>query len=424
MTQEEKLDAKLALASARKCDKYDYLIAVGCGVAAGLMDIFLVGAPKESILGNWTDAQTDKMVMKFASITGWKGGENGKDVKSAIGFLENKYRVNYDQRYTGDVGNAFRMGTKNHHLKSLAHSPDIIGLFFSILDQFQGKASFIADGQLIRVDTSDSDFALRGNDLPSKLFCGFCNWIGHIMSDIAGSSGAVDRGSGLAIPFYELFQLFDFGKIQIGQDRQSFAVLMTRVFQAGYDIRFGAAMAIPVVLSDLCIRAMWALKQHYYHKEDWQNCIPTNKHGDLRWMLIVGNTTLCVFDGVDAVIRSKGDPIKFVLRLNLIAWTKLVMRILKEILLRYDFTYADLNLEFERINRALDEELARLSAIDYEAYQKELQGAAEVRNILMDDDANLTPVYEFLEEQGCEMQFHSSEEYIRKMQDPNFVLKI
>ena len=424
MTQEEKLDAKLALASARKCDKYDYLIAVGCGVAAGLMDIFLVGAPKESILGNWTDAQTDKMVMKVASITGWKGGENGKDVKSAIGFLENKYRVNYDQRYTGDVGNAFKMGTKNHHLKSLAHSPDIIGLFFSILDQFQGKASFIADGQLIRVDTSDSDFALRGNDLPSKLFCGFCNWIGHIMSDIAGSSGAVDRGSGLAIPFYELFQLFDFGKIQIGQDRQSFAVLMTRVFQAGYDIRFGAAMAIPVVLSDLCIRAMWALKQHYYHKEDWQNCIPTNKHGDLRWMLIVGNTTLCVFDGVDAAIRSKGDPIKFVLRLNLIAWTKLVMRILKEILLRYDFTYADLNLEFERINRALDEELARLRAIDYEAYQKELQGAAEVRNILMDDNANLTPVYEFLEEQGCEMQFHSSEEFIRKMQDPNFVLKI
>ena len=100
------------------------------------------------------------------------------------------------------------------------------------------------------------------------------------------------------------------------------------------------------------------------------------------------------------------------------------MRILKEILLRYDFTYADLNLEFERINRALDEELARLRAIDYEAYQKELQGAAEVRNILMDDNANLTPVYEFLEEQGCELQFHSSEEFIRKMQDPNFVLKI
>ena len=26
-----------------KCDKYDYLIAVGCGAIAGMIDIFLVG---------------------------------------------------------------------------------------------------------------------------------------------------------------------------------------------------------------------------------------------------------------------------------------------------------------------------------------------------------------------------------------------
>ena len=26
-----------------KCDKYDYLISVGCGAIAGLVDIFLVG---------------------------------------------------------------------------------------------------------------------------------------------------------------------------------------------------------------------------------------------------------------------------------------------------------------------------------------------------------------------------------------------
>ena len=27
-----------------KCDKYDYLTAVGCGAVAGLVDIFLVGS--------------------------------------------------------------------------------------------------------------------------------------------------------------------------------------------------------------------------------------------------------------------------------------------------------------------------------------------------------------------------------------------
>ena len=33
-----------------KCDKYDYLIAVGCGAVAGIVDIFLVGAPTENII--------------------------------------------------------------------------------------------------------------------------------------------------------------------------------------------------------------------------------------------------------------------------------------------------------------------------------------------------------------------------------------
>lgn len=121
-----------------KCDKYDYLIAVGCGAIAGLIDIFLVGAPTDSKLQGWTDAQVDKTVMAFAKTCGWsprEGKENS--VASAIGFLEKKFPVNYDQRHSGDVGGLFTMSTKNHHMKSLAHSPDIIGLFFSILNQFR-----------------------------------------------------------------------------------------------------------------------------------------------------------------------------------------------------------------------------------------------------------------------------------------------
>ena len=34
-----------------KCDKYDYLIAVACGVLGGIVDIFLVGSPRDSVLG-------------------------------------------------------------------------------------------------------------------------------------------------------------------------------------------------------------------------------------------------------------------------------------------------------------------------------------------------------------------------------------
>lgn len=93
-----------------KCDKYDYLIAVGCGAVAGIVDIFLVGAPTENaILLKWSDAQVDHAVKTFAKTCGWsprEGKENS--VASAIGFLEKKFPVNYDQRHSGDVGNLFK----------------------------------------------------------------------------------------------------------------------------------------------------------------------------------------------------------------------------------------------------------------------------------------------------------------------------
>lgn len=184
------------------CDKYDYLIAVGCGAIAGIVDIFLVGSPADSKLQTWTDAQVDKTVMAFAKTCGWsprEGKENS--ASSAIGFLEKKFPVNYDQRHSGDVGGLFTMSAKNHHMKSLAHSPDVIGLFFSVLNQFTSTASFLHSGQLITIQTET--YELQGNDLVSKLFCGVANWFGHIMSDVAGSSGASCRGSGVVIPFYE-----------------------------------------------------------------------------------------------------------------------------------------------------------------------------------------------------------------------------
>ena len=32
------------------CDSSDYLIAVACGAVSGLVDIFLVGAPSQSVM--------------------------------------------------------------------------------------------------------------------------------------------------------------------------------------------------------------------------------------------------------------------------------------------------------------------------------------------------------------------------------------
>lgn len=116
------------------CDKYDYMIAGTCGVIGGLIDILFVGIPGDSKLGNIADEQANKITEKFAEFIGWdknKAVENGKNTTaSAIGYLERKFKVNYDQSTTYATSNQVNnLYLKNHHLKSLGHSPDLIGLF-------------------------------------------------------------------------------------------------------------------------------------------------------------------------------------------------------------------------------------------------------------------------------------------------------
>ena len=361
------------------CDKYDYLLAVGCGVISSLVDIFLVGTSRDSNLNNWTDAQVDKAVKSFAKLCGWSpkaGKEN--NISSAIGFLEKKFPVNYDQRHSGDVGNLFKMSTKNHHMKSLSHSPDIVGLFFSILNQFTSTSTFISDGKIITIQTNT--FELQGHSFISKLFCGIANWFGHIMSDIAGSSGSSKRGSGVTLPFFELFQLCDFGSFQVGKYRNTLATVATKVFQEGYDARFGITMAIPVLLCDLSIKLIWAIKHYFYHKRPLNECIPSKKHDDLRMMLLVGDGTLCLIDGVDAAIRSGGNWVEFILRLNIIAWFRLVSLVLREICIRLGISFPlqkQLNA-YIRINEALSWYLSQLEQSNFDFFVKETQRYKEL----------------------------------------------
>lgn len=364
-----------ALLGQDSCEAQDYFCSVACGAVAGLLDIFFVGAPGESVLGQWTDKQVDTAVMKFASMNGWKPA-TGKEsnVASAIGYLERKFKVNYDQRYSADMGGAFAMSTKNHHIKSLAHSPDIVGLFFSVLNQFTSTASFVSNGQLITIQTQT--FELQGHNVISKLFCGVANWFGHIMSDIAGSSGSrgnAGRGTGVAIPFFEMSQFCNIGSFQIEKDRQDFATLAVRAFQEGYDARFGIAMAIPVLVCDLTIRLIWTIKKHFFRGIPLTECVPTQVHADLRVMLLFGHGTLCLMDGADAAIRSGGNWLNFFLRMNLIAWVRFSTLVLKEICIR---TGIALSLQkqldaYKRINKSLELYLTQLKSIDLESFQQE-----------------------------------------------------
>lgn len=373
-----------------KCDKYDYMIAASCGVLAGLVDVFFVGAPGQSVLQGTVDKGADELVKKaaqafykFDSRTAGKPKHMPDTLEKCISYLEQAFPVPYDARYAKDLmvgeGVLDSMWSGNHHLYSLAHSPDVIGLIFSIIDQFTNMASFVDNGKLIRVvprKTSGAIPYLQGTNVISRLFCGFVNWIGHILSDLVGSSstrtpGKTGRGTGVQMPFYELFLFCDFGNL----DGQTIAEIATAAFEEGYDARFAATMAIPVVLNDLFIRVIWALKSRFYAGKDWKYCIPTNKHDDLRVMIIVGTGALCVIDGIDAFARSGAgaNPVAFVCRLNLVAWGKLAMMALKELVIRYNYMLDDIAVPYYIVRQAVEEYLLELERIDIEAFKKETE---------------------------------------------------
>jgi len=345
------------------CDKYDYMIAGTCGIIGGLIDILFVGAPGDSKLGDIADKQANNITEKFAELVGWdkdKAVKKGKDTtKSAIGYLEGKFKINYDQATTngknGTGGLVKNLSASNHHLKSLGHSPDLIGLFFSILNQFTSTSSFINQGKIITINTET--FELQGDNFIAKIFCGFANWFGHLMSDWVGSSGASGRGSGIPIPFYNLFLLMNFG--EFGQHKQTFATITTKVFESGYDARHAMAMAVPVLTTELLVRFIYTMKAHFYHQKDWRDSIPNGNIPELRRMLLVGHGALCLIDGVDASIRSGGEMVTFLSRTNLLAWVRFGQLSLKELNAWYNAGHIDADSVDEYLDKEYKEMLKK-----------------------------------------------------------------
>lgn len=331
------------------CDKYDYALSALCGVITGIIDVAFVGGPENSKLGNWTDTQAEKIVERIskklwdkdqplreqikatAKELGLSTDERHRMLKNAgipydqfitkcpegqqqcIQYLEKKFRVDYDASsagyLTGDQALLQgKMYAKNHHIMSLGHSPDLLGLIFSLVDQFTGKGTYVAGGKIIRLKTVPKkngidEFELHGENFIAKLFCGVANWFYHCISDLAGSNNATGRGSGLPIPGFELLQFVAVGNF----DGKTFAELSIKVFEAGYDARFGAAMAIPVIINDLLVRLIFAVKRFFYHHLPLKECIPVdlkliNRQPELRRMFLVAHGVLCIFDVGDALV--------------------------------------------------------------------------------------------------------------------------
>lgn len=484
------LEARLALIEGRECDQNDYLIACFCGIIAGIIDSVFIGKPNtgsemnNSILGKMVDREAEKAVENFANIniakdnktydriaealakeglskseynqrlkeelqkygipqnfSRKKGYEDFRGNNSKLTYLENKFKVSYDQSTSAKIKEHvdFTLSPDNHHIKSIAHWPDLIGLICSIADQFTGLTTFISDGELYRLTPDQNLPVLRGETVIQKIFFGFVNWFGHLLSDFCGSHSSKGRGDGIPIPFFGIFTMCDFGNFTyerrnkekgwtVSQFESNITIsqLAVKVFEQGYDARFAITMSIPVLLQDLMIRFIWSLKSHFVHQKPWKECIPTDTHKDLRMMLLMGNASLCMVDGADSLIRSKGNLMEIILNLNLIAWYKLAKNSLKEICIRFDFTYEDLRIQFEYLDYQLNQYIQKLQAIDYDFYKAKIEDLTLLADCLEYDnwDMNMETLDEYIKKHNIKTSIKNRDDFKSKLGNKNFTLKI
>lgn len=247
-----------------ECDKYDYILAAGSGALCGLIDIFLVGKPGESPLGEITDEWFADRTIDFSEFCGYSG--DNSSLSSAISYLEKKFKIPYDQSVGGGIfRDLINLTPSNHHFKSLGHNPTLLGLFFSILNQFTNTSDFVSNGELISLNNSDGKFELHGDNIPSKIFCGIANWIGHLISDVSGSSSSRGRGMGIPSPIWAwsngVIALKRKLNIPVSEFDKSVSEIALKMFEKGYDVRFQTTQAIPVFINEMVVRLFYSIRR-------------------------------------------------------------------------------------------------------------------------------------------------------------------
>lgn len=351
------------------CDKLDYTLAASSGALCGVIDIFLVRKPDDSPFVNITDKWFANRTMDFAKLCHPKN-RNFNNLESALRFLEKKFKVPYDQTGFSDAGKAiFDLNAKNHHFKSLAHNPSLLGLFFSILDQFTNTSHFVTEGQLISLQEADENWELQGSNVPSKLFCGSANWISHLISDASGSQSSArsgNRGMGIPSPLWTWTNDIIAIKAKLGlsatETDKAMNELALNIFEKGYDTRFQTAQAIPVFLNELLVRLIYAIRRLFrYFSETpkaersftlmWTKCEPFS-NPTVKLMLTVAHGTFCLVDIGDAVgrtfIECSGyfNAVEFVLRLNIVGVGRFAISLYGETKRAISYSHAKREADF------------------------------------------------------------------------------
>lgn len=350
---------------ANRADKVDCMIAASSGVITAAMDILWIG--EFSILE--AQAIGTDLINNFVISFAKSKGCNKDDLKDCIRFLEKKYPLASD-KLTNEFG-----GGLQHHLRDFAHHASPFGLVCSILNQFTLKGyGTDVQGRVITPDLPYSEVV--GENIKEKIWYGVVQWVFHLISDMAGSSGSTGRGTGIPGPILSLVKvisampLFRDLKIKYKCDEVGFSVWISKLFNGTafsdskqhdtvrFDLRtelgigsFVTKQAIPVFINQCIVRSFYFVRRlaEEYSKLQLKSVDDLNRINIPRVMpfnnkcidrmITIATGIFTILDGTDALVHSwstssktKGDFITgLVLRLNFVGIGAFAISVKKEL---------------------------------------------------------------------------------------------
>lgn len=258
-----------------KADKLDYQVAAASGVLAALINELFVGEFSLHDSHNWGQDKVEKLIFRQAK----KDGYQGSDLKQAIAKLEQQHKMATDS-LTSELGGALQ-----HHLRDFTHHFSLTGLTFSIITQFT-KKGYGTDtlGKFVSYDLPNTVFI--GKSFAEKMYFGTVKWLLHLLSDVAGSSGAIGKGTGIPGPILSFLKttssmpIFKNLKLKYNEDSLSFSQYVSKFYNGThyilnkdgeripFDLRteMGIAnhigkSAVPVIANEVIVRSFYTIRR-------------------------------------------------------------------------------------------------------------------------------------------------------------------
>ena len=419
-------------------DKADYALAVTSGVLAGLVDSLFVGEFSLEYANQWGNQQAEKLVLKVAKYQGY----SGTDLGQAIKHLEDQFPI------AADKATAAFGGGLQHHLRDFSHHPTPLGLVCSILTQFTGNVyGTDVAGAFQCVPLNKDGLNLVGKSFPEKIMFGAVNWFFHMVSDVAGSSASVMKGSfgtGLPGPLVSLLKEISSTRLFKKQDAKGykeFSVYISKLFNGTllgerdskdnliplkFDLRteMGVAMqvgkqTIPVIINECIVRSFFLLRRLLQelsrddiqewsdvHKINWKAIIPFRNRTVDR-MLTIASMTFTVADTADAAIHaaieSGGNWVlfsgRFVTRFNYVGAGRAALSIVREVsnekkeaqlihekMILSEAKAALFLKQLQEFKEQLDLKVSNYLAEDIEGF---MSGFADMQQGMLNDDSDL-----------------------------------